>query len=256
MTQFKKHAIHQYWSTHPIIATPQFSKFMRRDRYMEILKNLHFNDNETATGKDYNHKIEPILSKLNLQFKSSLVPFKNLCIDESLVKFKGRLGIKQYIPNKRSRFGIKLFLLCDCETGYVLKLLVYTGSQTQLRENSPSDIGKSGQIVYTLMQEYLSKGHTLYVDDWYTSPLPFKHLLDNGTNACGTVKANRKFLPRDGKQRKVMGSLADRCTKNMLYINWMDKKQVNMLTTAHKPGMIPNLKNENQRLLPRMFHFV
>ena len=37
----------------------------------------------------------------------SLVPFKNVSIDESLLLFKGRLCFKHYIPCKRSRFGLK-----------------------------------------------------------------------------------------------------------------------------------------------------
>ena len=30
-------------------------------------------------------------------------------------------------PQKRNRFGIKLFLLCDCETRYIPRLFICTG---------------------------------------------------------------------------------------------------------------------------------
>ena len=39
-------------------------------------------------------------------------PGKDVCIDESLVIFKGRLNFQQYIKSKRVRFGIKLSQLC------------------------------------------------------------------------------------------------------------------------------------------------
>ena len=61
------------------------------------------------------------------------LPFQDLVIDESMVLFKGRLIFKQYIRTKGHRFGTKLFVLCDCETGYVLDYIVSTGSQTKYR---------------------------------------------------------------------------------------------------------------------------
>jgi hypothetical protein len=55
-------------------------------------------------------------------------PFQDLVIDKSMALFKGRLMFKQYIKTKRHKFGIKLYVLCDCETGYVLDFIVYTGA--------------------------------------------------------------------------------------------------------------------------------
>ena len=46
--------------------------------------------------------------------------------------YKGRLTFKQYIPSKRSRFGIKLFVLCDCKTGTILDFIVYTGTDIDI----------------------------------------------------------------------------------------------------------------------------
>jgi hypothetical protein len=54
-------------------------------------------------------------------------PFQDLVIDESVVFLKGRLMFKQYIKTKRHKFGFKLYMLCDCEIGYVLDFVVYTG---------------------------------------------------------------------------------------------------------------------------------
>ncbi|CAD1469407.1 unnamed protein product, partial [Heterotrigona itama] len=43
----------------------------------------------------------------------------------------------------------------------------------------------------------LHKGHTLYIDNWYSSPKLFLTLVENGTNALGTVRFNRKNMPGD-----------------------------------------------------------
>lgn len=50
----------------------------------------------------------------------AVVPGQSVCIDKSLVRFRGRLVFRQYIRNKRHKFGIKLYKLCF-EHGYTYK---------------------------------------------------------------------------------------------------------------------------------------
>ncbi|XP_067939831.1 piggyBac transposable element-derived protein 4-like [Watersipora subatra] len=59
--------------------------------------------------------------------------------NESLLAWKGRLSFRQYIPSKRSRFGIKLFALCDPVSGYVHKLSVYIGDEREQAEGTDND---------------------------------------------------------------------------------------------------------------------
>jgi hypothetical protein len=49
---------------------------------------------------------------LNQKFKQWVIPTKDMCIDESMIAFQGRLIFKQYIQTKRHRYGIKVFKLC------------------------------------------------------------------------------------------------------------------------------------------------
>ena len=97
-----------------------------------------------------------------------MYPYKNLVIDERLMLWRGKLLFKQYIPSKRHRFGVKLFVLCDCKTKFILDFIVYTGSTIETKD-FPS-LGISGSIVMTLMEKYLHVGHVLYLDNWYSSP--------------------------------------------------------------------------------------
>lgn len=140
--------------------------------FILLLRLLHFTDNSAShVHTDPLHKIRIIVDHLKSCFKQYLCPFQNICIDESLLLFKGRIFFRQYIPFKRHRFGIKFFLLCDCETGYVLDFIIYTGAATQIQEHfGDTSLGKSGNIVLTLMNPYLNRGHCLHVDNWYTSP--------------------------------------------------------------------------------------
>lgn len=190
----KMHSVQEYWSTTTLVPTPIFGKYMSRDRFLLLMKYLHFTNNRNENKEDRVRKIRKIYDQLRKKFKEVFHPFQKLVIDESLVLFKGRLAFKQYIPTKRHRFGIKLFVLCDCETGVIMDFIIYTGKTTEIPQNDP--LGVSGAVVKALMQPYLGKGHTLYSDNWYSSPRLCKYLTANNTNFVGTVRQNRKDMPK------------------------------------------------------------
>lgn len=95
-------------------------------------------------------KLQPVLTMLKRKFQQFFKPFQKLVIDKSLLLFKGRLSFKQYIPTKRPRFGIKLFMLCNCETGMILDFILYTGKKTEIPSNDT--LALSGAVVKQLMQ--------------------------------------------------------------------------------------------------------
>ena len=119
MGHVQKGDLQSYWSTDLLIHTPILGKIMSRDRYIHILRCLHFHDNEEIV----NHpsvKIKSVIGHVQSKFSAVLTPGKNLCIDESLLLWKDRLRFKQYIPLKR-----------NCETGFVLGFVVYTGADSK-----------------------------------------------------------------------------------------------------------------------------
>jgi len=46
-------------------------------------------------------------------FQSNYVPKQTITIDEAMISFKGRLSFKQYMKDKLTKWGIKVFLLSD-----------------------------------------------------------------------------------------------------------------------------------------------
>ena len=225
-----KSRIRDYWNTDPLLSTPIFGQYFTRNRYQDILYYIHFANNENISNNDRLEKIKPIICDFKRKFANCVSPTQNLCIDESLMLWKGRRGFRQYIPSKRHRFGIKLFQLVDCETKFILHFIVYTGS-TREYQVIPG-LGLNGSIVMELMQGYLNKGHHLYVDNWYTSPALFELLRRNKTGACGTVRKNRKGLP--ALTTKLKRGESQYChTDILLALKWQDKKEVYMLSTIH-----------------------
>ena len=214
---------------------------MTQDRYMVLLQMLHFNDNNTASN-DPLAKIRLVIDKLKISFSQSFAPYENLCVDESLLLYKGRCYFKQFIPSKRSRFGIKLFVLSDCKTNYVLNFIIYIGQKTNISRTNIA-IGISGDVVMTLLQPYLGKGRTLITDNWYTSPRLYTLLHENKTNAFGTVRKNRRDIPHMEEKLK-RGEMCYRSTSVLLAMKWHDKKEVWMLSSAHAATLIESEKRD------------
>ncbi|GBN07442.1 PiggyBac transposable element-derived protein 4, partial [Araneus ventricosus] len=146
---------------------------------------------------------------------------QDISIDESLIGYKGRLGWKQYIPTKRSRFGVKLFQLCESESGYIRNSIIYTGKGTTFHE----DYGVSTKSVMTLIHELKNKGYTLTTDNYYTSPELAEILIKSKTDIYGTLRANRKGLPPLIKSSKVKkGEVLAFQKGKICLLKWTDKK--------------------------------
>lgn len=188
MGHIRKGCLEDYWSTNPMIATPIFHQTMTRNRYLQILRFLHFEDNNNPSTHPL-RKLKAVIDYLKMKFSSVLHPGQKLCIDESLMLWKGRLSFKQYLPLKRHRFGIKIFELVDCETGFILDFIIYTGQNTEYER---FNLGITGDIVAHFLKPYFHKGHIVYTDNWYTSPILAEFLHEKDTGICGTVKKIEK----------------------------------------------------------------
>ena len=237
MSRVKKLEMKEYWSKDNLLHTPIFSQKMSRDKYFRIRRYLHFSNNVEMRPDDRLGKIDPILQKLKLNFQNKFYPFQNLVIDESMVLFKGRLSFKQYIKTKRHRFGVKLYVLCDCETGFVLDFIIYAGKSTNVEGQENQNLGITGAIVIKLLSPYLNKGHSLFTDNFYTSPSLSNYLFQKKTNSCGTVRQNRKKMPFFEKKLKP-GEVEWRSSGTILALKWRDRRDVVMLATMYENTIV------------------
>ena len=221
-----------YWSTHANTSTPAFSRTMPCKRFLHILRFLHFIDNEDATVDKTvrTWKVQKVLNYLCKRFREVYTPRRELCVDETMVKFKGRLSIKQYIKIKPVKWGIKLFTLAESATGYVLNLIPYTGKRVD------TDLSKTTQTVLDVAHDYMHLGHHLFMDNYYMSIELVSSLSGKDTLCCGTVNSNRVGLPADVKKtapavkQLARGQSLKRMRDGILAITWMDIRAVNLLT--------------------------
>lgn len=94
---------------------------------------------------------------------------------------------RQYIPNK---YGIKLFLLVDCQTYYTYNLEIYPGQQP----NRPYKLSNSGfNVVDRLITPISETRRNITCDNWLSSIPLTKHLLyKHKLTMVGTLKKKTK----------------------------------------------------------------
>ncbi|XP_040289776.1 piggyBac transposable element-derived protein 4-like [Bufo bufo] len=242
----KKTTIRSYWEASRIHSTPSFATVMSRQRYEILLKFFHFNDNSQCpsnSSPDYDrlYKIRPLLDYLSEKCLTVYTPSENVSVDESLVKFKGRLHFKQFLPSKRARYGIKLYKLCESTTGYTSAFQVYQGRDSELNpQGCPAGLGTNAKVVWELMGPLLQKGYKLFIDNYYTSIPLFQSLQEANTGACGTFRRNRRGFPQSLLAKKLQRGQSDALRSgNLLALRYKDRKYVLMLSTIHTEATVP-----------------
>ena len=243
-------SISSYWSKKNLYENNP-RKVMSRNRFQMLLKSWHFADNASDDSQNSNdrlYKIAPLLEKLRESFQSKIVPGEFICIDETLVPFKGKLKFKQYISNKRHKFGIKLFKLC-LEDGYLYDLKVYCGQESSIdkTETVPT------KVVINLTTDLLGKGRTLCVDNYYTSVELAHKLLNEKTYLLGTLRTNRKNNPKNVLQRQLKkGEVFGEESNTGVFIEkWKDKRDILMLNTKFVPEMVTIHKRTGETQKPK-----
>lgn len=237
--------ISMYWNTEPMYNFQFISKVMSRDKFLRILRFLHFSDedNDKINGKDTDptYKIQPVIDMLLSRFQSAYRPGRNIVVNESVMLWKDRLPFDECTPKKRATFGLKTFILAECETGYVYNLRLYSGQS--LRELNSEPLGASGSIVLHLTKHLLHQGRTLFLNNYHSSPALYEMLHKNGTNVCGIVRLKRKEMPYYGMvardiNRLEKGQILVRYNEIVAFCAWKDKKLVSTLTTVHAPRLV------------------
>lgn len=230
----KKPKLRDYWSNYLCyknVITAQCG--MSRNRFESILHFLHVTDNENYNKEDTLYKVSAFIELMNTKFQKWCVPQENVCIDESMIPFRGRLGFRQYIPNKRHRYGLKVYKLC-VDGGYTYTVKLYGGKSTR-----PGTTSVATDVVMKLMAPLLNSGRTLVTDNFYTSVSLAHELNTASTHLIGTLRSKRKFNPTPVVSAKLKrGEMtALQSNTNVIVGKWRDKRDVLFLTTKDVPQM-------------------
>jgi hypothetical protein len=155
------------------------------------------------------------------------------CVLMRLVPFRGRLSFRQFIKNKRHKFGIKLYKVC-LEKGYTYNMMVYCGQDKVEGQSS------SQNVVLTLAKNLFNKGRTIYTDNYYTSIDLAHSLLEKQTHLVGTLRSNRKLNLKAviDKKLKKGETVAAESNTGVVIQKWKDKRDVLTLSTKHTDAVM------------------
>uniref|UniRef100_A0A667X1E5 PiggyBac transposable element-derived protein domain-containing protein n=1 Tax=Myripristis murdjan TaxID=586833 RepID=A0A667X1E5_9TELE len=232
----------------------QVADVMSRDRWEEIKKFIHFNDNSNMeANNDRLFKIRPIVDSLLQKFQS-LPQDQMLSIDEQMVPFKGRSSLKQYIPKKPHKWGYKIFVLCDTK-GLVHSFDIFTGKSDPVP--GEPDIGASGNMVLKLAQViHGAVNHLLYFDNWFSSLDLFAALANKGIPALGTVQQNRlhgcSFSSDTDMKKKGRGTFEEKKavvdSAEIRAVKWFDNRAVIVASTFASAQPVSDVERWDRKL--------
>ena len=150
--------------------------------------------------------------------KNIYIPVKHACFDESMMFWRGRLSFRQYIKNKKHKYGVKLYNLYE-SNGLIIKTKIYCGKEEIIQ----NDIRHAADVVLHLMDDYFGKGYILYIDNFYNSVALTDVLSSKQTYVCGTLRSNRKRNPKEGvKQKLRRGEVAWKRKEHVTVCKWKD----------------------------------
>ena len=149
---------------------------------------------EGETEYDPAYKVAELRDYLQVRYERLFVPGRQLSLDETLVRTFGRVKFKVRIISKSARYGIKIYVLTDSETAFVLKVIFYTGKFTYNESLNQQD-KKTVQVVKNLVRHLEGTHRTVYIDRFYTSIELLKELQKMDLYVTGTLMRNR--LPKE-----------------------------------------------------------
>ena len=145
--------------------------------------------------------MQELKDMLEVRYNNAFVPGYALILDESLIRCFGRLKFKVRIITKSARYGIKVYVLADAKTAYVLKVIFYTGKFTYHAEADSVTMKKTVQVVTKLCEPYRGSHRCIYIDRFYTSIDLMRELDKMDLYVTGTCMKNR--LPKELRMKKT-----------------------------------------------------
>lgn len=237
-------SVRSYWSN--IVRFGPIADVMTLNRFEKIRQIFHMNDDSKHLPADHPkhdrlHKVRPVIDFLLKKFMS--VPFEHrLSIDEQMCATKIGHFMKQYLPNKPHKWGLKLYVIC-CLMGYAYNFEVYSGTNIEKPLNNEPDLKSVSNTVIRLLRPVPRHvNHIIYFDNFYTNIPLLHYLFKEGIYCLGTVQRNR--LGKSCKlpdKKNIMKPEVARGTYHenvatyegvdFAAVSWKDNKPVTLLST-------------------------
>ena len=215
---------------------------MSRNRFQTVIRFIRFDNKDTRRQRRELDKFCPIRTiweRIMSNCFKSYQPHTAVTVDEQLLTTKARCLFTQYLPAKPGKFGLKFWLCCDSDTNYILNASPYVG-----KDPGRIHVGLGEHVVLNLTAD-LAPGLNITTDNYFTSQSLVKKLKLQKMTLVGTVRANRKEVPKTIAQWSKTPELYETrflyCSDSTLLAYKSKKnKVVLLLSSMHKTGVIDN----------------
>lgn len=142
---------------------------MSETRFQFLTTCIRFDDMTTQEERKKQDKFAPIRELWDNFLgccKGMYVPHENLIVDKQLLGFHRRCYFRVYITFKPTKYGIKLILLVDNNSKYLLGAELYLGKQALIPQGNLS-LGHYYTKHLTML--YHNTNRNITMDKWFTS---------------------------------------------------------------------------------------
>ena len=234
-------SINCYWSGKPSIGNTLLQSTFSRDRFKLLLSKLYMNKPEKPSSGGKLHYIEELMGCLKHTCQKCRQDSSFQSIDESMTKLKSGSTLKQDLPMKPVKRGIKLWMRCDALTGYTYDMNVYAG-----KKGSPNPVGSLGERVDGALASTIKETDVTLAFDRFFISVNLMNTLEFG--AFGSCNATRKNLPRAAQCLEKGESEFKGNNNGTLLARWRDTKEVILLSNCHNESSCPvQKKNKDGR---------
>ena len=227
-------------------------------RYSLLLRSIHFDDFEFETRQQKLQEdrfaiVRELFDIINARFSEHFEPESELCIDEQLLAYRGRVAFKHFIPSKPAKYGFKVGALVDVQTRYTLILEPYVGKQPNLdaagRPNKFKVSTTPYDLVIRLMKKFVKGGRNLTGDNWFTSVELVRELLRLKTTYVGTIRKNKRAIQPEFQaslQKKILSSLFG-FDSQITLVSYVPKKKRSVLLLSSQHHNKIDAKSKKQK---------
>lgn len=177
----KMSASNDYWANET--RYEKVASIMARNKYKNIRRFLHFQNNDLPNNGDRFYKIRPFVELIRTQF-NKIAPEGRYSIDEMMCPYKGRKAgsLRQYIKNKPTKWGFKFFVQAGV-SGVIYDFHLYSGQGTFYNvdfSEKEKQFSFSEKVVVSLIKNIPGKVlSVVFFDNFFSTP-NLMHYLEKG----------------------------------------------------------------------------
>ena len=240
-----------YWSKDWLVGGHLPKTMMKRDRFDKISQYFHAANNATqgrrgTPGYDPLHHVRKIHDMVLDKCLTAYNPHQNQSVDEAMIAFRGRLSFRQYLPNKPTKYGIKVWCRADPADGYLHQFQVYTG---RLGLAGRRETGLATRVVLDMASSIKDQHHIINADNFFTSPHLATKLLEDGTYYRGTARTNRRDFPSTAINGRLLRDQGQHCIMQkgeLMAAGWRDKRVIHLLSTADQATSLTSVQRKQR----------